>query len=188
MTSYESKTGAISARTTAFGNLVDTDRALADLPHLSLVLVDLPEYSRNGLGRALMKVVRYHFQDIDTFGCEGMSIGADTSRGMMIYEDMNPIIVGQSHDEAQAKFNVSAEVIKALYQRKLPIELVTLAALRAGEFATTEQLVEFVEMYHARASWMELHPVEVRFQNIEAEMGDKATFDWARLLPAPSAE
>jgi hypothetical protein len=184
MSKYDAKTGFITAKTTTPGVFVDRERKLADIPHQALVLVDLPEYARNGLGRALLgRVVRYHFEDIDTFGAEGMSIGADTSRGFLIYEDMNPVVVGQNHQDAQEKSGAPADVIRALYQRGLPPELITLGALRAKDFGSTEELIAFVERYHARATWMELHPVEVRFQNIEVETGDDGVFDWDRLIP-----
>lgn len=179
------KQGFIPAKTATFGNFIDPDRELVDIQHRSLVLVDLPEYARNGLGRALIgRVVRYHFSDIDAYGAEGMSIGADTSRGFMLYRDMNPVVVGATHAEAQANSGAPEATLKALYQRGLPIELVTLGALRHAEFATVDELVANIEAYHARASWMELHPVETRFQNIEAQSGNEATFDWDHLLPA----
>lgn len=178
---YADKTGAVKAKAAAFGNFIDPDREMVDVPNLSLVEVDLPEYERNGLGRVLLKVVRYHFEDIDKCGAEGMSIGANSSRGQMIYADMNPVVVGQTHTEAQEK--APAEVVKALYQRGLPIELVTLGALRHAQFPGIDELVQFIELYHKRASWMESHPVEVRFANIEAMTGDTAVFDWPRLIP-----
>jgi hypothetical protein len=185
MSKYNAKTGFIEARTTTFGNFVDPDRELVDIEHQSLVLVDLPEYARNGLGRALLgRVVRYHFSDLSAFGSEGMSIGADTSRGFLIYRDMNPVVVGKNHTEAQANSGAPEATIKALYQRKLPIELVTLGALRHAEFESVDALVADIEQYHARASWMELHPVETRFQNIEAQTGTETPFDWDRLLSA----
>lgn len=179
------KQSFIAAKTTTFGNFIDPDRELVDIGHQSLVLVDLPEYARNGLGRALIgRVVRYHFSDIDAYGAEGLSIGADTSRGFLIYKDMNPVVVGKTHAEAQAHSGAPETTLQALYQRDLPIELVTLGALRHAEFATVDDLVAHIEAYHARASWMELHPVETRFQNIEAQTDSEATFDWEHLLPA----
>ncbi len=185
MNKFDAKTGFIVAKTTTFGNFVDPERKLVDVGHQSLVLVDLPEYARNGLGRALLgRVVRYRFDDIDAFGSEGMSIGADTSRGFLIYADMHPVVVGTTHTEAQAASGAPDATIEALYKRGLPIELVTLGALRHAEFETVDALVANIEAYHARASWMELHPVETRFQNIEALAGNEAQFDWDRLLPA----
>lgn len=184
MSKFDAKTGFIAAKTTTFGNFVDPDREMVDVEHQSLVLVDLPEYARNGLGRALLgRVVRYHFDDIGAFGSEGMSIGADTSRGFLIYKDMNPVVVGKTHAEAQVASGAPEATIKALYQRGLPIELVTLGALRHGDYDSVDALVAAVEEYHARASWMELHPVETRFQNIEALTGNETAFEWDRLLP-----
>ncbi len=155
MSKYDAKTGFIAAKTTTFGNFVDPDRELVDIAHQSLVLVDLPEYARNGLGRALLgRVVRYHFADLDAYGSEGMSIGADTSRGFLIYKDMNPVVVGKTHAEAQANSGAPDALIKELIQRGLPIELVTLGALRHDDFDSVDTLVADIEQYHARASWM----------------------------------
>jgi hypothetical protein len=173
---------SVKAKTTAFGNFVDIDRSLVDLPNLSLVEVDLPEYERNGLGRALLKVIRYNFEDIGQYGVEGMSIGADSSRGQMVYADMNPVLVGLTHSQVQEE--APTELIKMLYERQLPLELVTLAVLRRTQFDGIESLVKFVEMYHQRASWLERHPVEVRFANIEAMTGHPVAFDWERIQGA----
>ena len=46
--SYANKTGAVKAKTAAFGNFIDPDREMVDVPNLSLVEVDLPEYERRG--------------------------------------------------------------------------------------------------------------------------------------------
>lgn len=174
---------AVKAKTAAFGNFIDPDRELFDAPNMALVEVDVPEYARNGLGRCLLKVVRYHFEDIDKHGVEGLSIGADSSRGHMIYSDMNPVVVGHTHSEAQAHAGTPDRVLKALYQRHYPMELVTLGALRHAQFdGDIDKLAEFVESYHRRASWMETHPVEVRFQNIEAQSGEPMPFDWESIL------
>lgn len=178
MTNEQTK-GCVKAKTTMFGNFIDPDRKLIDLPNLSLVEVDLPEYERNGLGRVLLKIVRYDFEDIGQYGVEGMSIGADSSRGQMVYEDMNPIVVGLTHSEAQSK--APPDVVSALYKSGLPLELVTLGALRHAQFPNIETLIEFIDMYHLRSSWMEVHPVEVRFSNIEAMTGVPTVFDWSRL-------
>lgn len=179
MSNFGDKNSAVKAKTTAFGNYIDPDRTLFDAPNLALVEVDLPEYQRNGLGRALLKVVRFHFTDTDQFGVEGLSVGADSSRGIMVYEDMNPRIVGITHLEAQS--SAPADIVKVLYQAKLPPELITIGALRAAQYPSIDSLLEFIKTYHARASWMEVHPAEVRLQNMEASIGAPTAFDWTRL-------
>lgn len=171
----------IKAKVSAFGNFIDPDRKLVDLPNMALVEVDLPEYARNGLGRALMKVMRYQFTDLGAFGVEGMSLCAETSRGQMIYEDMNPQMVGLTHTEVQNR--APKELIKSLYAGNLPIEMITLAALRHQDFPDLDALVAFLDKYHRRASWLESHPVEVRFANLEAEFtGEAVQFPWFRLV------
>lgn len=143
---------AVTAKTNLFGNYIDPKRKLADAPNQSLIEVDLAEYEERGLGKALMKVVRYRFVDIGQYGLEGISIGADTSRGKIIYADMSPVLVG-THFAVQSK--VPADVIRALYQRKLPFELITLGALRHDQFESLDELVQFIEMYHKCASTIE---------------------------------
>lgn len=178
--SADSATRAIKARTTAFGNFVNPDRQLVDVPNLALIEVDLPEYARNGLGRALLQVVRYHFQDIDRYGAEGMSIGADSSRGHMIFADMNPVVVGLTHSAAQQC--APWDTLKALSQLDLPHELITLGALRCKQFDSIKKLLAFIELYYQRATWIEANPLEVRFSNFAAESGDSAPFDWDRIF------
>lgn len=172
--------GAIKVKSFIFGNSVDPQRKLVDMPDATLVEVDLPEYERNGLGRALLKVVRYYFEDLNCYGVEGMSIGADTSRGFMIYEDMKPRVVGATHSEALE--HAPPDLVKALFAKKLPMELITLGVLRRDDFPDVEALLEFIEMYHQRASWMESHPCEVHMSNVESETGDRAVFDWPRIV------
>ena len=145
----------------------------------ALIISD--QYQRNGLGRALLKVVRYRFTDINQYGVEGLSVGAGSSRGHMVYADMNPVLVGHSHIEVQGKH--SKAVVEGLLQKGYPLELVTLGALRAQQFdGDIDSIAAFLEMYHARASWMETHATEVRFSNLEAQGGAAKPFDWGRLL------
>lgn len=173
---YDNLMGAIVVKSTNFGNSIDPGRKLVDMATASLVEVELPEYERNGLGKALLKVVRYYFEDLDAYGVEGMSIGADTSRGFMIYEDMKPVVAGKTHRDAMA--SAPPGLVKALIHRGLPIELVTLGVLRSSEFKSVDKLISFIEMYHQRASWMESHPFDVHLANVESETGDVAVFDW----------
>ena len=167
---------AINTSTRAFGNFIDPERELVELPNLALVEVDLPEYQRNGLGRALLKVVRYNFTDLNKLGAEGLSICADRSTGHVVYADMNPTVVG-SHDEIQKR--LPQDLRESLYQRKYTIEMVSLAALRHDQFGDLEKTIAFIELYRRRATWMETHTTEVRFANVEESMGLGEAFDWA---------
>ena len=178
---------SIKARSAAFGNYIDPQRELFDAPQLSLVQVDLPEYANSGLGRALLSVIRYEFTDLGgAFGVEGMSVGADSSRGMMVYKDMQPTVVAASHAELHAR---NAELAESLRKVNLPPELISIGVLRAAEAAMSfEDLYRFIEVYHARASWIESHPVEVKFANLEAMSGGSG-IQWSRVLPnGPSFE
>jgi|GEM_PF-2847233 len=177
---------AIKAKTTAFGNYIDPDRKLIDLPNLVLVDLAVPEYERNGLGAMLAKTLRYNFTDIEQIGCEAMSIGADSSRAHMVYEDMGPVVHGMFSDVHERAPQIAA----ALMQRRFGPEMVALGVLRglsmqidAAKPEDMAKLVSFLNKYHRRATWMETHSMEVRMANMEAMVGDAAPFDWARIFP-----
>jgi hypothetical protein len=177
---------AVKATSAAFGNYIDPERKLVDLPNMTLVEVDVPEYARNGLGRMLAKTLRYEFVDLGKIGCEAMSIGADSSRAHMVYEDMNPTVVG-SFAEVEAK---SPAIAKALYERRFGPEMVALGVLRGVEMGIDAQdvegiarLVSFLQKYYRRASWMESHAMDVRMANMEEMLGNGAPFDWVRIFP-----
>jgi hypothetical protein len=151
-----------------------------------LIEVDLPEYERNGLGRMVAKTLRYDFVDIGQIGCEAMSIGADSSRAHMIYEDMNPVVLGSFEDVEK----LSPAIAKVLYQRRHGPEMVALGvrvgvAMGINPEASEDvaKLVAFLNKYHRRASWMESHNMEVRMANMEALVGNPAPFDWVRIFP-----
>ncbi len=180
------KEWAVKAKTTAFGNYIDPERKLVDLPNMVLVEVDLPEYERNGLGRMVAKTLRYDFTDLGQIGCEAMSIGADGSRAHMIYEDMKPTVLGTFAD-VEAK---SPAIAKVLFQRRYGPEMVALGVLRGIDMNINPEspedvakLVAFLNKYHRRASWMEAHNMEVRMANMEALVGNPAPFDWVRIFP-----
>ena len=180
------KEWAVKAKTTAFGNYIDPERKLVDLPNMVLVEVDLPEYERNGLGRMVAKTLRYDFTDLGQIGCEAMSIGADGSRAHMIYEDMKPTVLG-TFAEVESK---SPAIAKVLFQRRYGPEMVALGVLRGIDMNINPEspedvakLVAFLNKYHRRASWMEAHNMEVRMANMEALVGNPAPFDWVRIFP-----
>lgn len=174
------------AKTTAFGNYIEPDRMLVDLPNMVFVEIDVPEYARNGLGRMVAKTLRYNFVDIGRIGCEGMSIGADGSRPHMIYEDMSPTVLGTFADVEKQ----SPAIAKVLYERRYGPEMVALGVLRGVAMQIDPEaaedvakLVAYLNKYHRRASWMEAHSMEVRMANMEALVGNPAPFDWVRIFP-----
>lgn len=168
---------AVKTKSTAFGNYIDPQRELFDAPQLSLVQVDLPEYTSSGLGRVLLSVMRYQFVDLDdAFGVEGMSVGADSSRGIMVYQDMRPEVVASSHAELHQR---DPELARRLGVRGYPPELISIGVLKGGQSDMPfDQLCQFLDVYHARASWIETHPVQVKFANLEGGI------NWERVLPA----
>ena len=172
---------SVKAKSGAFGNYIDPQRELFDAPQLSLVRVDLPEYANSGLGRVLLSVMRYEFTDLDgKLGVEGMSVGADSSRGIMVYRDMQPEIVAKSHAELHERNPEFAEKLRA---KGYPPELISIGVLRASETDSSfDGLCRFIDVYHARASWIETHPVEVRFANLEVMAGGTG-INWERVLP-----
>lgn len=171
----------VKAKSSAFGNYIDPQRELFDAPQLALVRVDLPEYANSGLGRVLLSVMRYEFTDLDgKFGVEGMSVGADSSRGIMVYRDMQPEIVAQSHADLHKRNPELAEKLRA---KGYPPELISIGVLRASDADSSfDDLCRFIDVYHARASWIETHPVEVRFANLEVMAGSTG-INWERVLP-----
>lgn len=177
---------AVKAKAAAFGNYIDPERKLTDLPNMVLVELDVPEYERNGLGRMIAKTLRYEFVDLGQYGCEAMSIGADRSRAHMVYADMNPVVVGTVADIVEK----SPAVAKFLFERRYGPEMVALGVLSAISMGIDgsapegqARLVAFLNKYHRRASWMETHPMEVRMANMEALVGEGGAFDWARIFP-----
>ena len=172
---------SVKAKSGAFGNYIDPQRELFDAPQLSLVRADLPEYANSGLGRVLLSVMRYEFTDLDgKFGVEGMSVGADSSRGIMVYQDVQPEIVAKSHAELHERNPELAEKLRA---KGYPPELISIGVLRASETDSSfDGLCRFIDVYHARASWIETHPVEVRFANLEVMAGGTG-INWERVLP-----
>ena len=55
--------------------------------------------------------------------------------------------------------------------------------LRASDADSSfDSLCRFIDVYHARASWIETHPVEVRFANLEVMAGGTG-INWERVLP-----
>lgn len=172
----------VKTTSTAFGGFIDPARQLVDLPSFSLVEVDIPEYARSGLGRALLRVVRYYFEDIGAYGVEGMSIGARSSRAHVIYADMNPELIGYSHKSVHEL--LPFELITKLLQRGYSRELISLAAVRHKSLPGIEELSSFLELYEQRASWIERHPLQVAVSNLDALRGVGGAFDWRELLPA----
>lgn len=146
-----------------FGCCVSIARGLVDFPNGSLVEVDLPHYKRMGLGKALLRVVRYYYKDINRYGLAGISLGADTSCLHMVYDDMNPVNHGQSQSAIQR--DAPSEITEALYSMGVAPELVTLAAIRYREHDSIDSLIRFIKAYHEQASWLESHPVEVMYSN-----------------------
>lgn len=173
---------AIKAKSSAFGNYIDPQRELFDAQQLALVRVELPEYTNSGLGRVLLSVMRYEFTDLDgKSGVEGMSVGADSSRGIMVYQDMQPEVVATSHAELHER---NPELAEKLRKYGYPPELISIGLLHAGETDSSfDDLCRFINVYHARASWIETHPVEVRFANLEVMAGG-AGINWKRVLPS----
>lgn len=170
---------AVRAHSASVGFYIDPHKELFDAPQQALVEVDLPEYTSSGLGRVLLRVMRYDVADLGVFALEGMSVGAQSSRGIVVYKDMNPTVVGTSFIEVSAK---RPEVADALRKRGYPPALVAIGVLRSDSFGNFDHLVQMVDVYAARASWLESHPVEVKFVNLEVMAGGDGV-DWERVLP-----
>ena len=74
-------------------------------------------------------------------------------------------------------------VVEKLRAKGYPPELISIGVLRASETDSSfDGLCRFIDVYHARASWIETHPVEVRFANLEVMAGGTG-INWERVLP-----
>ncbi|WP_323025748.1 hypothetical protein [Castellaniella sp.] len=158
-------------------------RALVALAGTPLVELTLPEYSAAGLGRVLCRTRPFRIRDDEgQTGTFARSICADTSRLLVVTAEMEPTVLGQSHDEIQAR--APREALKHLFDAGLPIELVTLGATRAEQFETLDLLAEFVRLYHRQASWLEGHPLDVAIARLELESrpGASLVFEGTRLF------
>lgn len=146
-----------------------------------LVELSLPEYEAAGLGKALCRVRPFHTSGSEPIsGAFARSICADSSRLFVVTTDQEPNVLGQSHDEVQAR--VSSETVRHLYDLGFPIELVTLGVTRADQFETLDQLADFVRLYHRRSSWLEGHPLDVAIATMESRLGATLVFDESRLF------
>ena len=178
---------ATTAKTTAFGSVIDPVRKLLALPGMVYVELDVPEYTRNGLGRMIAKVLPYNFSDTEQQLSEAVSVGADASRSHVIYEDMHPTVFG-TLSEVLSKNPVIA---RELYARHYGPEMVAVGiiisarmGLNFNEPESLARLLSFLETYSCRASWMESNILEVRLANAQALVGEGASFDWAQIFPA----
>jgi hypothetical protein len=181
---------AIKADTRAFGNYIEADRSLVDLPHGVFVEVDMPEYARHGLVRMFARTQRYEFVDIGQMACEAIPLGADSSGAPMIYTDMHPTVLG-SFAEVESRHPALAQ---ALFERGLDPDLVALGVVRGIGLGVNPEhreevsrLIVFLNTYRRRAAWMATHRLEVGVSNLEALLGKAAAFEWLRLYPDAEA-
>lgn len=147
---------------------------------LPFVELALPEYAAAGLGKAFCRAKRFKCRDTGRYGYIARAICADSSRFLIVTTLMAPVVLGHSHDELQA--GAPSDWLLALYDQGMPIELVSLAAVRASQFQEVGELVEFVNYYHKRASWLEAHPLDVAIANLESQSGAAIVFDGSRLF------
>jgi hypothetical protein len=91
-------------------------------------------------------------------------VSANGSRSITVYADMNPVWVGNNHTEAQSR--APKDLLRWLYGERIPIEYVTLGALRYEQYPDYSDLAEFIMRYQKKASWIEAHPLEVVFENL----------------------
>jgi hypothetical protein len=155
-------------------------RSLHAIAGTPLVELKLPEYEAAGLGKALCRTRAFHCIESGAKGAFARSICADSSRMLVVTSDMEPTVLGQTHDEIQT--SASQEVVRRLFDLYMPIELVTLGASRASQFSMLENLIDFVRLYHRRASWLEANPLDVAIANLESHAGAPLVFDGARLF------
>lgn len=171
--------GAISAKSNAFWHTINPALTVADLPNMVWVMLDKPEYARNGLGKMVAKTMKYHFTDTGTYVSEAMAVGTECSGAHIVYTQLNPVVVGTYDDVLDSNKPLAAK----LRDHGFSPELVGLGVVKAGEFGWSEgdidTLLEFMARYRFRASWLEDHPIEVKVANfVEADQGEGQPFDW----------
>ncbi len=175
---------SIEVSTKAIAPWCPPGRNLTVLPGTPIIELSLPEYEAAGLGRVLCRARPFQIKDGEgeQAGTFARSICADTSRLLVVTDDMEPAVLGQAHDEIQA--GAPREVRKALYDAGLPVGLVTLGAIRADRFESLELLIDFVRLYNRQASWLESHPLDVAIARLELESrpGASLVFDGLRLF------
>lgn len=146
-----------------------------------LIELALPEYEAAGLGKALCRVKPFRIKgNQEVSGVFARSVCADTSRLFVVTEDMGPTVLGQTHDEIQAR--APQETLRYLFDLGFPIDLVTLGATRADQFDDLGHLADFVRLYHRRSSWLEGHPLDVAIATMEFRLGANLVFDGSRLF------
>lgn len=161
---------------------VAIDQAASLTGALPFVELELPEYAAAGLGKAFCRAKRFRCGATGQYGYIARSICADSSRFLIVTSQMRPVVLGHTHDELQT--GAPKDWLLALYDQGMPIDLVSLAAVRAKQFQQLDELVEFVGLYHERASWLEAHPLDVAITNLESQSGAAIVFDGSRLFCA----
>lgn len=147
---------------------------------LPFVELELPEYAAAGLGKAFCRAKRFRCGETGQYGYIARSICADSSRFLIITSEMQPVLLGHTHDELQ--MDAPKDWLLSLYDQGMPVELVSLAAVHAKQFQQLNELIEFVGLYYERASWLEAHPLSVAIANLESQSGAAIIFDGSRLF------
>jgi hypothetical protein len=150
----EGRATEVEADDVFFGHYLIEGRTPVDIPTGAIVELEVPEYTLNDLGCAVVEVERMYYSYLPqgVFGAEWGGLHPE-----IIYTDMHPKILGLSHREVQDK--APAHVVQALRDQGFNEAGITLGAVRHAEFESIDDLASFIRMYQQRAQWLATHSI-----------------------------
>ncbi|CND61757.1 hypothetical protein ACQIBV_004223 [Yersinia enterocolitica] len=128
-----------------FGHTADPERRTFDCPHMAWVLVDNPYFIQHNLGQALIRINRYVIEDDKQPVCIGKIVGARTLSSAVVYEDLNPVLLGM-------KLKSFADSVPAILRVALyahySAELTIVGLVKAHDFDYNQiMLFEYLNRY-----------------------------------------
>lgn len=180
---------AVAVEAASFMSAVSPTRRRVDVDNLAYVAFDLPEYSRNGLGKAIGRVTRYMPQGrvsekekVVGAVCIAAIVCADSTRDHILYQDMNPKVLGASQPAVIAY--LPATVQRYLSANGWSFDMQALAgAYYCANGITLERdediegFVATVLQYPLQAHYLESNPLRTLLDN---DMG--SVVDWKKVL------
>jgi hypothetical protein len=160
-----------------------------DVDNSAIVAFDLPEYSRNGLGRAIGRVTRYMPQGrisekekVEGAVCIAAIFCSDSTRDHILYQDMNPKVLGTSQQAMIAC--LPATVQRYLSANGWSFDMQALAGAYYCANGITIERDEDIEgfaasvlQYPLQAHYLESNPLRTLLDN---ETG--IVVDWKKVL------
>ncbi len=180
---------SIPVEAASFMSAVNPSRRRVDLDNFAFVAFDLPEYSRNGLGKAIGRVVRYmphgrvsELLKIQGAVCIAAIFGSDTTREHILYQDMNPKLLALSQQALIEFLPASAQRYLSANGWALDMQALAGAYLVANGLTVDrdediEGFAAKVLQYPLQAHYLESNPLRTLLDN---ETG--CVVDWKKVL------